>query len=95
MLMSTSWCRPTRPSTTLFRTAPQGGIATRDAARRGTHRARPPHLSWKQVVCAFTDTFEDLGALEQLPGIGVQRLMADGYGFGAEGDWKAAALVRI
>jgi L-arabinose isomerase len=44
---------------------------------------------------AFTDTFEDLGPLEQLPGIGVQRLMADGYGFGAEGDWKAAALVRI
>jgi L-arabinose isomerase len=44
---------------------------------------------------AFTDTFEDLGALEQLPGIAVQRLMADGYGFGAEGDWKAAALVRI
>ena len=42
-----------------------------------------------------TDTFEDLGGLEQLPGIGVQRLMADGYGFGAEGDWKAAALVRI
>ena len=44
---------------------------------------------------AFTDTFEDLGELEQLPGIGVQRLMADGYGFGAEGDWKAAALVRV
>jgi L-arabinose isomerase len=44
---------------------------------------------------AFTDTFEDLGGLEQLPGIGVQRLMGDGYGFGAEGDWKAAALVRI
>jgi L-arabinose isomerase len=44
---------------------------------------------------AVTDTFEDLGELEQLPGIGVQRLMADGYGFGAEGDWKAAALVRI
>jgi L-arabinose isomerase len=44
---------------------------------------------------AFTDTFEDLGALAQLPGIGVQRLMAEGYGFGAEGDWKAAALVRI
>ncbi len=44
---------------------------------------------------AFTDTFEDLDGLEQLPGIGVQRLMADGYGFGAEGDWKAAALVRI
>jgi L-arabinose isomerase len=44
---------------------------------------------------AFTDTFEDLGGLRQLPGIGVQRLMAEGYGFGAEGDWKTAALVRI
>jgi L-arabinose isomerase len=44
---------------------------------------------------AFTDTFEDLGELPQLPGIAVQRLMADGYGFGAEGDWKAAALLRI
>jgi L-arabinose isomerase len=44
---------------------------------------------------AFTDTFEDLGDLAQLPGIGVQRLMADGYGFGAEGDWKTAALLRI
>ncbi|MGD0273275.1 MAG: L-arabinose isomerase [Gaiellaceae bacterium] len=44
---------------------------------------------------AFTDTFEDLDGLPQLPGIAVQRLMADGYGFGAEGDWKTAALVRI
>jgi L-arabinose isomerase len=43
---------------------------------------------------AFTDTFEDLDGLAQLPGIGAQRLMADGYGFGAEGDWKTAALVR-
>lgn len=42
---------------------------------------------------AFTDTFENLGAFRQLPGIAVQRLMADGYGFGAEGDWKTAALV--
>lgn len=42
----------------------------------------------------FTDTFEDLHGLVQLPGIGVQRLMAEGYGFGAEGDWKTAALVR-
>jgi L-arabinose isomerase len=42
----------------------------------------------------FTDTFEDLHGLVQLPGIGVQRLMADGYGFAAEGDWKTAALVR-
>ncbi|HZY72857.1 MAG TPA: L-arabinose isomerase [Edaphobacter sp.] len=43
---------------------------------------------------AFTDTFEDLHGLGQLPGIAVQRLMADGYGFGGEGDWKTAALVR-
>ena len=43
---------------------------------------------------AFTDTFEDLHGLAQLPGIAVQRLMADGYGFGAEGDWKTSALVR-
>ncbi len=43
---------------------------------------------------AFTDTFENLGALKQLPGIAVQRLMADGYGFGGEGDWKTAAMVR-
>jgi len=44
---------------------------------------------------AFTDTFEDLGGLKQLPGLAVQRLMADGYGFGAEGDWKTAILVRV
>ena len=44
---------------------------------------------------AFVDTFEDLGGLKQLPGIGAQRLMADGYGFGAEGDWKSSLLVRL
>jgi L-arabinose isomerase len=44
---------------------------------------------------AFTTNFEDLHGLVQLPGLAVQRLMADGYGFGAEGDWKTAALVRI
>ena len=42
----------------------------------------------------FTDTFEDLHGLTQLPGLAAQRLMADGFGFGAEGDWKTAALVR-
>ena len=42
----------------------------------------------------FTTTFEDLGGLKQLPGLAPQRLMADGFGFGAEGDWKTAALVR-
>jgi L-arabinose isomerase len=44
---------------------------------------------------AFTDTFEDLHGLGQLPGIATQRLMASGFGFGGEGDWKTAALVRI
>ncbi|GAA3766047.1 L-arabinose isomerase [Terriglobus aquaticus] len=44
---------------------------------------------------AFTDTFEDLHGMGQLPGIATQRLMADGFGFGGEGDWKTAALVRV
>lgn len=44
---------------------------------------------------AFTTTFEDLYGMKQLPGLAAQRLMAAGYGFGAEGDWKTAALVRI
>jgi L-arabinose isomerase len=43
---------------------------------------------------AFTTNFEDLGGLRQLPGLAVQRLMADGYGFGGEGDWKTAMLLR-
>jgi L-arabinose isomerase len=42
----------------------------------------------------FTTTFEDLHGLEQLPGLAVQRLMQQGYGFGGEGDWKTAALLR-
>ena len=42
----------------------------------------------------FTTNFEDLGGLKQLPGLAVQRLMADGYGFGAEGDWKTCTLLR-
>jgi L-arabinose isomerase len=44
---------------------------------------------------AFTTNFEDLHGLVQLPGIAVQRLMQQGYGFGAEGDWKTSALVRV
>ena len=43
---------------------------------------------------AFTTNFEDLGGLRQLPGLAVQRLMADGYGFGGEGDWKTAVMLR-
>ncbi|TFC56878.1 L-arabinose isomerase [Cryobacterium sp. TMT2-15-1] len=44
---------------------------------------------------AFTTSFEDLGALRQLPGLAVQRLMEQGYGFAGEGDWKTAILVRV
>ncbi len=44
---------------------------------------------------AFTTTFEDLHGLNQLPGLACQRLMGDGYGFGAEGDWKTSALLRF
>ncbi|UKS29138.1 L-arabinose isomerase [Paenibacillus sp. HWE-109] len=44
---------------------------------------------------AFTTTFEDLHGLKQLPGLAVQRLMEQGYGFGGEGDWKTAALTRV
>lgn len=44
---------------------------------------------------AFTSNFEDLGTLRQLPGLAVQRLMADGFGFAGEGDWKTAAMVHI
>jgi len=44
---------------------------------------------------AFTTTFEDLHGLAQLPGLASQRLMAAGYGFGAEGDWKHSAMVRV
>jgi L-arabinose isomerase len=43
---------------------------------------------------AYTDTFEDLHGMTQLPGIPSQRLMAEGYGFGGEGDWKTSAMVR-
>jgi L-arabinose isomerase len=44
---------------------------------------------------AFTTSFEDLHGLEQLPGLAVQRLMEQGYGFAGEGDWKTAALTRL
>src|SRR5436190_9515275 len=44
---------------------------------------------------SFTTNFEDLGGLRQLPGLAVQRLMADGYGFAGEGDWKTSALLRV
>ncbi len=72
--------------------------------KRGSHRnslrdAARIELGLRAFLAAgdfkgFTDTFEDLHGLSQLPGVATQRLMADGYGFGAEGDWKTCALVR-
>ena len=64
--------------------------------RRGTSRCATPRGSRSALrqflddggFGAFTTNFEDLGGLRQLPGLAVQRLMADGYGFGGEGDWK-------
>lgn len=53
------------------------------------------HFLESDGFTGFTTNFEDLGGLRQLPGLAVQRLMADGYGFGAEGDWKTAILVRL
>ncbi|GAB3596753.1 L-arabinose isomerase [Microbacterium tumbae] len=53
------------------------------------------HLLAQQGARAFTTTFEDLGGLRQLPGFAVQRLMADGFGFGPEGDWKTSILVHV
>ncbi|HEY0119094.1 MAG TPA: L-arabinose isomerase [Cellulomonas sp.] len=63
----------------------------RDAARQEV--ALRAFLA-ERGATAFTTNFEDLGELRQLPGLAVQRLMADGFGFGAEGDWKTAVLVR-
>ncbi|MBT9395534.1 L-arabinose isomerase [Hymenobacter sp. NST-14] len=63
----------------------------RDAARMEAGMRR--FLQDKKAI-GFTDTFEDLHGMVQLPGIATQRLMAEGYGFGGEGDWKTAALVR-
>lgn len=45
--------------------------------------------------CAFTTNFEDLHGMKQLPGLAAQNLMANGYGFGGEGDWKVAAMTYI
>jgi L-arabinose isomerase len=73
--------------------------------RGGEHRENLRHAARQEIGMraflteggygAFTTTFEDLYGLNQLPGLACQRLMADGYGFGAEGDWKTAALVRL
>jgi len=65
--------------------------ALRDAARQ---EAGMEDFLTRGNFTAFTTTFEDLAGMRQLPGLACQRLMEKGYGFGAEGDWKTAALVR-
>ena len=66
-------------------------VSLRDGARIELGlRAFLGHRGYK----GFTTSFEQLHGMKQLPGLAVQRLMAEGYGFGAEGDWKTAALVR-
>lgn len=49
----------------------------------------------REGACAYTNTFEDLHGMKQLPGLASQHLMSKGYGFGAEGDWKTAALTAV
>ena len=87
--------RPTSTSTTSTPALRPGGDrrGVRCATARGSSSACGAS-SRTAAFIAFTDTFEDLHGLTQLPGLAVQRLMADGYGFGAEGDWKTAAMVR-
>jgi len=76
-----------------------GSLSKGGNQRQSLREAAKIELGLRAFLCegnfkAFTTTFEDLHGLMQLPGLAVQRLMADGYGFGAEGDWKTAALVR-
>ncbi|MFW6352541.1 MAG: L-arabinose isomerase family protein, partial [Bacteroidota bacterium] len=75
-----------------------------DCKEGGKNRERVVHAARIEIALrrfldekgakAFTSNFDDLAAIDQLPGLASQRLMADGYGFGAEGDWKTAALYR-
>lgn len=74
----------------------KAGGARHESLRYGARQELALRAFLEEVgAYAFTTTFEDLGGLRQLPGLAVQRLMADGYGFGAEGDWKTAVLVRL
>lgn len=75
------------------------GITTNENAIKAIREQARYELAMKgfldsQQAKAFTTTFQDLHGLNQLPGLAVQRLMEQGYGFGAEGDWKTAQLVR-
>ena len=81
----------------LYEVVPE--LAPNGERRQSLRDAAAIELGLRSVIeegsfVAFTDTFENLHGLKQLPGIAAQRIMADGYGFGAEGDWKTAAMVR-
>ena len=77
---------------------------TADCKEGGKHRKQVVEAAREEIALrrfleekgakAFTTNFDDLEGFDQLPGLASQRLMADGYGFGAEGDWKTAALYR-
>ena len=89
-------CRRLRRRATTSRpTLRAGGDAPRGAARGRAHRGGPARLPERRRLQARSPTPSRTStACASCPGIAVQRLMADGYGFGAEGDWKTAALVR-
>ena len=90
----TTWSRSTRTPTASTRELRPGG--ERHDSLRYAARLELGLRAFLDAggFRAFTTNFEDLGGLRQLPGIAVQRLMADGYGFGGEGDWKTSVLVR-
>ena len=91
---STTWCRRTATSTTSRRNcAPAGTGTSRCATAPGSRPGLRAFLT-EGGFGAFTTNFEDLGGLRQLPGLAVQRLMADGYGFGGEGDWKTSVMLH-
>jgi L-arabinose isomerase len=80
----------------LFRLAPE--LAAGGARHDSLRYAARIELGLRDFLTrggfgAFTTNFQDLGGLRQLPGLAVQRLMADGYGFGGEGDWKTSTLL--
>ena len=91
---STRWSPSTRTATTSRPSCCPAASGTSRCATAAAIELGLRAFLERRRSTAFTTTFEDLGGLRQLPGLAVQRLMADGYGFGAEGDWKTAILVR-
>ena len=84
----------TRTPTTSFPSCAPAGIGTSRCATAPRSRPGCGRSSTEGGFGAFTTNFEDLGGLRQLPGLAVQRLMAEGYGFGGEGDWKTSVMLH-